>query len=214
MIKGVIFDLDGVLVHTDTFHYEAWKTIADQEGIYFDEEINNRLRGVSRMASFEIILEKAKRHYTAVEKDKLVAQKNDYYRKLLTALTPASLAPGTLSVLTQLSAQNIKLAIGSSSQNARFILEKLGISHFFSVISDGHGLLHPKPHPEVFLKAAAGLSLAPSSCLVVEDAKAGIDAAYAGGFKSVGIGDAALYEKCDYRIDKLEELLTIIKVSV
>ena len=110
MIKGVIFDLDGVLVHTDTFHYEAWKTIADQEGIYFDEEINNRLRGVSRMASFEIILEKAKRHYTAVEKDKLVAQKNDYYRKLLTALTPASLAPGTLSVLTQLSAQNIKRA--------------------------------------------------------------------------------------------------------
>ncbi len=210
MIKAVIFDLDGVIVHTDKLHYLAWKYVADQEGIYFDETINHRLRGVSRMASFEIILERATRTYSFEEKNKLVTIKNNYYLELLKNLTPHNVEPGVIALLEALLADNIALAIGSSSQNARFILEKLHLTHYFHAISDGIGLIKPKPHPEVFLKAAEMLNVLPKECLVIEDAKAGIDAALNGGFIAVGIGDANEYEKTTYAIDHVGEILTII----
>lgn len=211
MIKAVIFDLDGVIVHTDKLHYEAWKYIADKEGIYFDEVINNRLRGVSRLASFEIILERASKTYTDEEKLSLVTEKNNYYLNLLQTLSPQNVENGVLRLLDYLKENNIQIAIGSSSQNARFILEKLNITHYFSVISDGIGLVNPKPHPEVFLKAATLLNVSPGECIVVEDAKAGIDAALAGNFVPVGVGDASHYAKAPYRVNSLLEIKDIVK---
>lgn len=211
MIKAVIFDLDGVIVHTDKLHYKAWKYIADKEGIYFDEIINNRLRGVSRLASFEIILERASRVYSDEEKNRLIKIKNDYYLSLLETLSPKNVEAGVIELLNALKESKIKLAIGSSSQNAQFIVGKLNLTHYFDVFSDGIGLVNPKPHPEVFLKAAAMLKLSPHDCIVVEDAKAGIDAAVAGGFIPIGIGDASGYEKAVYSIDNLLEILDIVK---
>ncbi len=210
MIRAVIFDLDGVIVHTDKLHYLAWKHVADEEGIYFDETINHQLRGVSRMASFEIILERATRTYSLEEKNILITSKNNYYLELLKNLTPHNVESGIIALLDALTANNIALAIGSSSQNARFILEKLNLTHYFVAISDGIGLINPKPHPEVFLKAAEMLNVLPAECLVIEDAKAGIDAALNGGFVAVGIGDASGYEKTTYSIAHVGEILAII----
>jgi beta-phosphoglucomutase len=208
-IKGIIFDLDGVLVHTDKFHYKAWKAVADKLGIYFDEQINNRLRGVSRMESLDIILEKSERAFTPAQKSDIAAEKNKIYKKLLTELTPADVSKDVTETLKKLKACGYKLAIGSSSKNAKFILERIGLKDMFDAISDGNNITHSKPDPEVFIKAAEYLSLAPKACIVVEDAFAGIDSAAAGGFKSVGIGDASSYEKADWRILEFSEILKI-----
>lgn len=210
MIKAVIFDLDGVLVHTDKYHYESWKHIAHIEGIYFDEEINKRLLGVSRMASLEIILERATKVYSAEEKVALATRKNIHYQTMLDELNKYDIEPITIAVLETLQAKKLKLAIGSSSKNARLILKKTALLDYFPVISDGHGLIKPKPDPEVFLKAAEMLNLPPEECLVIEDAKAGIDAAKSGGFIAVGMNDAYKYKHADYSIKSLHEVLAII----
>lgn len=209
MKKAIIFDLDGVLLSTDHFHYLAWKKIADKENIYFDETINNRLRGVSRMASLDIILERAARTYSEEEKLLLTEEKNNCYRELLNELDPSFLAPNTTALLGELRERGVRLAIGSSSKNTRFILEKVELTDFFEVISDGTMIQHSKPDPEVFLLAASLLELSPEDCYVVEDAFAGIDAAKAGGFTAIGIGDAFRYEKTDYQIEKLADILTL-----
>ena len=208
--KGIIFDLDGVLVHTDEFHYQAWKQLADKIGVPFDREINNKLRGVSRMASLEIILNGASSRFSQTEKEMLAEEKNNTYRNLLSTLTPADVAPETLDTLKQLKERGIKIAIGSSSKNARYILERIGIIDMFDAISDGNNITHSKPDPEVFLKAAEYLCLAPSECIVVEDAEAGIDAACAGGFAGAGIGTASPYSKCTYSLNNLSGLLKIL----
>lgn len=210
MIAAVIFDLDGVIVHTDELHYKAWQVVAKREGIYFDRTINNRLRGISRAESFEIILERATKSYTEAEKQALITEKNKIYLTYIETLTPNHLASDVLTLLNELKAQNIKLAIGSSSKNAKTILTRLGIVNYFLVISDGHNLINAKPHPEIFLKATAALNVNPQSCLVVEDAAAGIKAARAGGFISVGIGEAFHDKSADYRIKNISELLNII----
>lgn len=197
MKKGVIFDLDGVIVSTDGLHYKAWKQMADQEGIYFDQVINNRLRGVSRMESLEIILERAEKKYTEEEKLEMAARKNELYRASLSTLTPADILPGVAPVLERLRAMGIKLAIGSSSRNTPAILQQIGLGDFFDAVADGNQIQNSKPDPEVFLLAAKLLELSPEDCVVVEDAFAGIDAAKAGGMKAVGVGDAARYEKSD-----------------
>ena len=211
MIKGIIFDLDGVIISTDHFHYKAWKAIADEEGIYFDEEINNRLRGVSRMASLEIILEKAKKAYTQEEKEALAEKKNEIYRNSLSALSPKDLDKDVKAAIKKLYEDGYHLAIGSSSKNTKTILERLDITNAFDAIIDGSMISKSKPDPEVFLKAQEALGLKVEECLVVEDAKAGIDAAKAGGFLGVAIGDAASYEKSDYPIEKLTDLLRVIE---
>lgn len=210
MIKAIIFDLDGVLIHTDHFHYVAWKKMADTQGIYFDKEINNRLRGVSRMASLNIILEKATRDYDEQEKEKLATLKNDLYRDALATLTPSDLDPEVKTFLLELKRRNIKLAIGSSSKNAKTILSQIGIIDLFDAISDGTNIQNSKPDPEVFIKAADMLGMEITSCAVVEDAQAGIDAANSGGFFSIGIGDAAGYDKSKMKIDKLSDILKIV----
>ncbi len=209
-MKGIIFDLDGVIVFTDMFHYQAWKRMADEMGIYFDEEINNRLRGVSRMDSLEIILENYQGEpLSQTAKEALAQQKNSYYRQLLATMTPADVSDEVRSTLKQLHNRGYKLAIGSSSKNTKFILEKTEMTEMFDAISDGTNITHSKPDPEVFLKGAEFLGLEPKDCGVVEDAQAGIDAAKAGGMCAMAIGPATAYEKADYRLSTFSDLLEI-----
>lgn len=190
-IKGLIFDLDGVLVFTDKFHYQAWKTMADELGVYFDETINHRLRGVSRMDSLEIILERYEGPDLSLrEKEKLAEKKNEIYRTLLESMTPDDVTKEVRDTLTKLREKGYKLAIGSSSKNAKFILEKVELKDAFDAISDGNNITKSKPDPEVFLKAAEYLGLPPKACMVVEDAEAGIEAAKKGGMYAAGIGEA------------------------
>jgi beta-phosphoglucomutase len=198
MKKVVIFDLDGVIVSTDEFHYQAWKRLSDKEGIYFDREINQRLRGISRMQSLEIILEKSKRHYSDAEKEELADEKNRYYRESLNYLSPSDILPGVLSVLKVLKEKGIKTAIGSSSKNAQTILKKIKLDSYFDVVIDGNNITRSKPDPEVFLLAAKGLGADPSVCIVVEDAEAGIEAAISAGMIPVGVGSAAHSKKAKY----------------
>lgn len=188
MIKGVIFDLDGVLVTTDELHYQAWKQMADREGIPFDRAINQRLRGVGRMESLDIILERAPRPITDPEKQALATQKNDSYRALLQQLTPADLLPGAVEIVTALRARGILTAIGSSSRNTPLILDRLGLTPLFDAVADGNDITRSKPDPEVFLLAAKRLGLPPESCVVIEDAVAGIEAARRAGMQVYGIG--------------------------
>ena len=211
MIKGIIFDLDGVLLSTDKYHYRAWKMMADQEGIYFDEEINNRLRGVSRMESLEIILERSEKEYSLEEKQALCESKNNNYRESLKELKKEDVSDDIRETLKTLREKGYKLAIGSSSRNTRFILEQVELTDYFDAISDGNNISKSKPDPEVFLKAADMLGLPVKECLVIEDAFSGIDAACAGGFESIGIGDASKYEKCNYKIKDLKEVVDIVE---
>lgn len=207
--KGIIFDLDGVLCFTDKYHYTAWKQLADGIGVYFDEKINERLRGVSRMASLEIILENSARKYSEQEKEEFAERKNGLYRKLLENMKPEDISGDVRKTLEKLREKGIALAIGSSSKNTPMILKKTDMQKYFDAISDGNNITHSKPDPEVFLKAAEFLGLKPSECLVVEDAEAGIDAACAGGFKSAGIGSASHYSRTTYPIKALSDLLNL-----
>ncbi|MDR1533335.1 MAG: beta-phosphoglucomutase [Clostridiales bacterium] len=207
VIKGIIFDLDGVLVFTDKFHYKAWKQVAGRINAPFDETLNNCLRGVSRMESLDIILSSAGLDLTADEKVKLAFEKNEIYRSLLSGLTPESVEAGTREVLEALRAGGLKLAIGSSSRNANVILAGTKLAGYFDAVSDGNNISRSKPDPEVFLKAAQFIGLPPCSCAVVEDAAAGIDAAKDGGFYAVGIGPAAGYARADLSISSLTELI-------
>lgn len=208
-MKGIIFDLDGVIVFTDNLHYLAWKRIADQNGIYFDEKINHRLRGVSRMESLEIILERYDKTLSQQEKEIMAEEKNNVYRTLLSTMSPQDVADEVRDTLMKLRANGFKLAIGSSSKNAKFILEKVGLLDYFDAVSDGTNISKTKPDPEVFIKAAQFLDLAPEECLVVEDAVAGIDAGIAGGFVTAAIGDAVKYEKATYKLKQFNDLLKI-----
>ena len=183
-LKGLIFDLDGVIVFTDQYHYKAWKQMADEKGIYFDQEINNRLRGVSRMDSLEIILERYEGHpLSDEEKQKMAEEKNDIYKKLLEQMTPADVSDEVKETLDELHRRGYLLSIGSSSRNAKYILERTGIIDKFDAISDG----------------------------VVEDAYAGIDAAVSGHMTAIAIGDAAGYDKADYKLSTFKDLLDIAK---
>jgi beta-phosphoglucomutase len=208
--EAVIFDLDGVICFTDEYHYLAWKEMADGIGVYFDKEINNRLRGVSRMASLEIILERCDEQLSDARKEELAAQKNDIYRKLLARMSPADLSDEVKNSLDELRARGYKLAIGSSSKNTPFILERIGLPTYFDAISDGNNITKSKPDPEVFVKAAAMLGIAPEKCLVVEDAIAGADAAHAGGMKAACLGDASQAGAGDYNMKSFKDLLEIL----
>ncbi|KHD38714.1 beta-phosphoglucomutase [Clostridium acetobutylicum] len=202
-IKAVIFDLDGVIVSTDEYHYRAWKAMADEEGIYFDKRINERLRGVSRMESLEIILEKAKKTYNTKEKIQMTERKNFIYRELLNELTPKHILKGVMNVLETLRAKNIKIAIGSSSKNTSIILEKIKLDKYFDAVADGREIKKSKPDPEVFLLAAKKLKVSPEECLIVEDADAGVEAAIAGGMKVLAVGYASNNIKANYKFKDL-----------
>ena len=207
--QGIIFDLDGVLCSTDEYHYRAWKALADRLGIPFDRERNNLLRGVSRMQSLDIILEKADQAYSEEEKAAFAEEKNALYRQLLGGMSPDDLTEDVRRTLRELRKTAVRLAIGSSSKNTPFILERLGLSGFFDAVADGNCITHSKPHPEVFLKAAELLGLPPRDCLVVEDAHAGVEAAAAGGFDCAAMGDAKDDPRAAYHLKRLSDLLKV-----
>lgn len=209
-IKAAIFDLDGVIVSTDEYHYQAWKSISDKENIYFDRSINNRLRGVSRAESLEIVLEKANREYTQAEKEVLLEEKNNIYKELLKNLYSSDILPGVNEVLDYLKSNNIKVAIGSSSKNTSLILQKIGLLNSFDAVVDGTMIKRSKPDPEVFILAADKLNVLPEECIVVEDAKAGVEAALAGNMKVAAIGDAIKCNKANFNLENLTNLITII----
>lgn len=206
MIRAVIFDLDGVIVSTDEFHYQGWQRLADEEGIYFDRKTNERLRGVSRLESLEIILEKADRNYSREEKAEMAERKNNYYRDLLHTLTPDDVFPGVMEMLKELKEKGIKIAIGSSSKNTPSILQKIGMESSFDAVSDGNQIKRSKPDPEVFLLAASKLQIPPGQCLVVEDADAGVEAAINAGMKCLAVGSACANPKAHLRANNLNEI--------
>jgi len=191
MIQAVIFDLDGVIVSTDEFHYQGWQRLADELGIVFDRRVNERLRGVSRMGSLEILLERSSQCFSAAEKTAFCDRKNKYYRALLESLSPADILPGVLKLLPELKARGIKIAIGSSSRNCPTILERVGLTGVFDTVVDGNHITRTKPDPETFLLAAQRLGISPSHCLVVEDAEAGVRAALAAGMRVLAVGSAS-----------------------
>lgn len=206
LIKAVIFDLDGVIVSTDEYHYLAWKRLADETGLYFDRNINSALRGVSRLESLNIILSRQGRHVPEMDKLQLTDKKNGYYKEYLENLSPDSITEDTVNALSCLRKQGLLLAIGSSSKNARFILNRIGYGAFFDTIVDGNDIKRSKPDPEVFELAAKRLGVLPENCIVVEDSEAGIEAALACGMKTAAVGYAAETECGDWNFGKLSEL--------
>jgi len=208
--QAVIFDLDGVICHTDEYHYLAWKKVADELNIHFDKNINNQLRGVSRMASLEIILSLYPKQLTQEDKKHYAQVKNEYYRELLESMSPGDEYLEVKDTLELLKSKGILLAIGSSSKNARYILQRIGLTEYFTAISDGNNITHSKPHPEVFLRASEYLGVEPTTCLVVEDAKAGVEAAICANMDCAAIGDGVNHLNATYKLNSFSDLLPIL----
>jgi beta-phosphoglucomutase len=187
-IKAILFDLDGVLVSTDKFHYQAWKKVADEEGIPFDYKKNDRLRGIGRMECLEILLEDSSRKYYPEDKDAIANQKNGYFKELIKKLTPNDYLPGALEFVKDVTKEGFLLAVCSSSKNAREILTHLDGTDLFKVIVDGYAITKTKPDPQIFLLGAKNLGVMPSECLVFEDAEVGVEAAQKAGMFCIGVG--------------------------
>lgn len=207
--KAVIFDLDGVLCHTDHLHYRAWKQLADRLGIPFDEALNNQLRGVSRMESLDIVLRAGGVEADLPQREQWAAEKNTVYAASLDTLAPGDLEPAVLSTLQTLRSRGLLLGVGSSSKNAPKILQRLGLGDFFDTVVSGLDIRNSKPDPEVFLLVARNLGVAPEMCLVVEDAVAGVEAAHRGGMDAAAMGDAARSGAGEYTLNQFAELLDI-----
>lgn len=209
--KAIIFDLDGVICSTDEYHYRAWKALADKLHIPFDRTVNNRLRGISRMASLEIVLEQyAGQPLTEEDKIALATEKNEIYRESLKEMSTADLSDEVKETLDSLRRRGLKLSIGSSSKNTPFILHQIGLEGYFDAVSDGNNISHSKPDPEVFLKAAEFISTAPKDCLVVEDAVSGAQAGRSAGMKVACVGDAAECGAGDWNLSSFRELETVV----
>jgi beta-phosphoglucomutase len=186
MIQAFIFDLDGVITDTAEYHYRGWKRLAEEEGFPFSREDNEHLRGVPRRQSLMLILKD--RAYPEEQILEMMERKNNYYLSFINEITPRDLLPGARELLEEIRAAGLKNALGSASKNAGEVIERLGIRDLFDAVSDGFSVERQKPAPDLFLHAAAQLGLSPAECVVVEDAAAGIEAALAGGFRSVGLG--------------------------
>ena len=206
MLRGIIFDLDGVLVTTDELHYRAWKQLADEEGIPVSPTLKDDVRGVARMGALELTIARSKRSYSKAEKKILADRKNAYYKDHLTCLTPRDLLPGARAILDGLKALGLKLAIGSASKNTLTILEQVGIFSIFDAVIDGNLVTRHKPHPETFLLAARQLGLDPSECLVGEDAPVGVEAAKRAGMMILAIGSRAAHPTTTQVIAGLHEI--------
>lgn len=205
-IQACIFDLDGVIVDTAVYHYKAWKRLANELGFDFTEHDNEKLKGVSRMASLNLILQWGGLIKTDAEKEELAARKNAWYVDMINRMTPAELLPGAKEFVESCRAAGIKTALGSASKNSGTILGKVGIDHLFDVVIDGNKVSKPKPDPEVFLKGAEELHIRPANCVVFEDAIAGIEAAINGGMRSVGIGSPEILRKANLVVSGLDKL--------
>ena len=185
-IKAFIFDLDGVLTDTSEFHYRGWKQLADEEGIHFNRQDNEAMRGIPRRASLMVLLKKRK--FPEWKIQEMMDRKNNYYQELIKQISPKDLLPGAEALLEEIHSSGLKTAIGSASKNTSEVVDRLGIRNLLDAISDGYSVEHQKPAPDLFLHAARQLGLPPHECVVVEDAEAGVQAALAGGFRSIGLG--------------------------
>lgn len=208
MIKGFIFDLDGVLTDTAEYHYLAWKKLADRLGIQLDRKMNEQLKGISRMDSLDRILAIGNQmdRYTLEEKEKLADEKNEDYKELILEVTPNDLLPGIANLLADLRAKDIRLALASASKNGPVIMERLGIADMFDSVVDPATLAKGKPDPEIFIKGAQQLKLKPIECVGVEDAQAGIKSINAAGIFSVGVGTKEMMKEADYAVTSTKEL--------
>jgi beta-phosphoglucomutase len=207
MTKAVLFDLDGVLVSTDEYHYRSWKKLSAEEGFdFFDHEFNHKFRGVARMECVEIITKASGKQYTSEQKQELADRKNRYFAESLSTITTEVLLPGALSTLQELRKRGIKVAVASNSRNAMTIIKQAKIEHLLDTIVDGHQIENSKPDPEVFLLAAKNVGVSPAHCLVVEDAVAGIESARRAGMKSLGIGTKERLPNADVVIPYLSAI--------
>ena len=205
-VKACIFDLDGVIVDTAVYHYRAWKRLANQLGFDFTEEDNEKLKGVSRVRSLELILQWGHVTKTTSEKEELAARKNDWYVEMISHMTPAEILPGAKSFLEDCRAAGIKTALGSASKNSMTILNKINLAYLFDAVIDGNKVSKPKPDPEVFLKGAQELNVSPGDCVVFEDAVAGVQAAIKGGMKVVGIGSPNVLTGANLVVSGLDKM--------
>jgi len=197
-LEAIIFDLDGVIVDTAIFHYQAWKRLANELGFDLTIHQNEHLKGISRFESLEIVLEVGKiNHLTKKEKEELATRKNEWYSENIHKMTPDDILPGVKVFLEKLKSAKYKIAIGSSSKNAGVILERIGYSNYFDAVIDGNKISFSKPDPEVFIKAAKELKADPRNCVVFEDAAAGIEAAHNAGMKAIGVGSPEILCKAD-----------------
>jgi beta-phosphoglucomutase len=205
-ISGCIFDLDGVIVDTAKYHYLAWKKLATILNIEFTEEDNERLKGVSRMASLDIILEIGNRVYDEKAREEYASLKNKWYLDYINRMMPDDILPGSLEFISELKYSGIKVALGSASRNTPLILERLGIGSLFDGIADGNIVSKAKPDPEVFLTAAKMIGVPPEECIVFEDAVAGVEAALKAGMRCVGIGSEKTLKNAHIVVSGLDKL--------
>ncbi|SFE16643.1 beta-phosphoglucomutase [Thermoanaerobacter thermohydrosulfuricus] len=210
--RGVIFDLDGVITDTARYHYLAWKKLTDELGIYFDEVINERLKGVSRLQSLEIILEKSDKKYSQEEKEYYANKKNEYYKEMIKKITPEDLLPGVERFIEELKKRDIKTAIASVSKNAFTVVENLKIKDKFDYIVDANEIKHGKPDPEIFLNAAEHLGIPPEKCIGIEDSAAGITAIKKAGMYAVGVGNPETVKEADLILKYLSETDKILEL--
>ncbi|WP_341875858.1 beta-phosphoglucomutase [Defluviitalea saccharophila] len=203
MLKGVIFDLDGVITDTAGYHFQAWAALAKELGIEIDEEFNEKLKGVSRMESLEAILKHGNREndFTKEEKEALATKKNDHYKELIKNITKKDILPGIEKLLQELKENNIKIALGSASKNAPVILKQLEIEEYFDYVVDANQIKNSKPAPDIFIDGLKGLELKPEEAVGVEDAEAGIEAIHGAGMIAIGVG-----VKGDVNVSSTEEL--------
>ena len=204
--RACIFDLDGVVVDTAKYHFLAWKRLADDLGILFTEKDNERLKGVNRMTSLEIILEIGGKKLAKSEKDELAVLKNKWYVEYISRMTPGEILPGTLEFINELKSSKIKIALGSASRNTPLILERVGMYSVFDAVADGNSVHKAKPDPEVFLKAAEMIGVETGRCVVFEDAYAGVDAALKAGMICIGIGNKNILKDAHMIIKGLYEM--------
>ena len=205
-IKAFILDLDGVVTDTAEYHYQAWKKLADEESVPFTREDNEHLRGVSRRRSLELLLGDYIQRYTEEEINTLMARKNSYYQSMLAKISEADFLPGASALLNDLRACHMKIAIGSASKNTRTVLSQLGILDFFDGISDGYAVERAKPEPDVFIYAAGAMGVPVINCVVVEDAKSGVQAALTASMVAVGIGPQARVGIAHFRYDSTADI--------
>ena len=197
MIKACIFDLDGVIVDTAHYHYLAWKRLANELGHDLTESENERLKGVSRMQSLDIVLELAGISLNAPHREILANKKNSWFNEYILQMTPQEIFPGVLQLIRLLKSGGVRIGLASSSKNARTVLRLLGIENEFDTIVDGNMIRNTKPHPEIFLMTAQNLGVHPADCVVIEDAEAGVAAARAAGMKCIGVGSAAVLQEAN-----------------
>ena len=205
-IKACLFDLDGVIVDTAVYHFQAWRRLANELGFDFTEHQNEQLKGISRMESLDLILKWG--GVTLSDEDKLAwaTKKNDWYLDLVSQMTPNEVLPGVPAFLTSLRENGIKIALGSASKNSKLILERINMLSYFDAIIDGNNITKGKPDPQVFLLGAEATNTKPEECAVFEDAVAGVQAAKAGGMKAIGVGSPEILNEADFVISSFEEM--------